>query len=315
LGVDSSSRLTTLTTDFHEFIGQVTKENQAVLQYGPFFQWSEKVRKDNPVPSGPLNPQALNRYSYGLNNPVKYQDPSGHAAICDCDGIGLGGIFEAYRYWNDRPDDLRMALKSFFEAHPDYDLNLAAEGKDGFRSGLREGDWSDAAFSQMWVGMERGGWNEASKYFAVVGVAGAMAEGNGPNAEGLNGLIGTGGLAGANNYSIAGRSVAALAGDTAIRPGLQGVVDNSYVEKSAKAMSEGSFDWNNMKDRFGNPDPLVFLRAPDGSLTIENGHHRFLAAQMTGTSIPFDNPLAVQIKDVEFQYPAGSWGDFKWSGY
>jgi hypothetical protein len=78
LGVDSSSRLTTLTTDFYEFIGQVTQENQAVLQYGPFFQWSEKVRKDNPVPSGPLNPQALNRYSYVLNNPLRYIDPTGH---------------------------------------------------------------------------------------------------------------------------------------------------------------------------------------------------------------------------------------------
>jgi RHS repeat-associated protein len=78
LGVDSGSRLTTLTTDFHEFIGQVTKENQAVLQYGPFFQWSEKVRKDNPAPSGPLNPQALNRYAYCLNNPLRYVDPTGH---------------------------------------------------------------------------------------------------------------------------------------------------------------------------------------------------------------------------------------------
>lgn len=80
MGVDSSSRLTTLTTDFHEFIGKVTQENQAVLQYGPFFQWSEKVRQDNPVPSGPLNPQALNRYAYCLNSPLRYVDPTGHAA-------------------------------------------------------------------------------------------------------------------------------------------------------------------------------------------------------------------------------------------
>jgi RHS repeat-associated protein len=81
LGYDSSSRLTTLTTDFHEFIGKVTQENQAVLQYGPFFQWSEKVRQDNPVPSGPLNPQALNRYSYVLNNPLRYVDPTGHDTV------------------------------------------------------------------------------------------------------------------------------------------------------------------------------------------------------------------------------------------
>jgi hypothetical protein len=148
------------------------------------------ISADTVVPDG-KNPQQFNRYAYGLNSPLNFTDPSGHAALCpDCDGIGLGGIFEAYRYWNDRPDDLRMALKSFFEAHPDYDLNLSADGKDGFRSGLREGDWSDAAFSQMWVGMDRNGWDGASKYFAVVSAAGIIAEGNGPNGDGLSGLLG-----------------------------------------------------------------------------------------------------------------------------
>lgn len=34
---------------------------------------------DTLVPS-PLDPQSLNRFSYGLNNPVKYVDPSGHEA-------------------------------------------------------------------------------------------------------------------------------------------------------------------------------------------------------------------------------------------
>jgi hypothetical protein len=29
----------------------------------------------------PKDPQQLNRYSYGLNNPVKYRDPSGHCAL------------------------------------------------------------------------------------------------------------------------------------------------------------------------------------------------------------------------------------------
>jgi RHS repeat-associated protein len=39
------------------------------------------VSADTIVPE-PNNPQSLNRYAYGLNNPVKYIDPSGHAAIC-----------------------------------------------------------------------------------------------------------------------------------------------------------------------------------------------------------------------------------------
>jgi hypothetical protein len=38
------------------------------------------------VPS-PANPQALNRYSYGYNNPVKYVDPTGHqGAVADVIG-------------------------------------------------------------------------------------------------------------------------------------------------------------------------------------------------------------------------------------
>jgi hypothetical protein len=36
---------------------------------------------DTIVP-GPKDPQQLNRYAYGLNNPVKYRDPSGHKIVC-----------------------------------------------------------------------------------------------------------------------------------------------------------------------------------------------------------------------------------------
>jgi RHS repeat-associated protein len=36
---------------------------------------------DTLVPDG-KNPQQFNRYSYGLNNPVKYTDPSGHKVVC-----------------------------------------------------------------------------------------------------------------------------------------------------------------------------------------------------------------------------------------
>ncbi|MCP4252170.1 MAG: hypothetical protein GY775_01960, partial [Candidatus Scalindua sp.] len=32
----------------------------------------------DPIVPDPTNPQALNRYSYVLNNPLKYTDPSGH---------------------------------------------------------------------------------------------------------------------------------------------------------------------------------------------------------------------------------------------
>ena len=41
---------------------------------------SRFVTPDTVIPQT-FNPQALNRYSYGLNNPSKYIDPSGHIPV------------------------------------------------------------------------------------------------------------------------------------------------------------------------------------------------------------------------------------------
>ena len=78
LGYDSNTRLTPLTVHLGEFAAQVNAENREVLRFGAFFQWSSKTRQEHNVPMGPANPQALNRYAYCLNNPVRYTDPSGH---------------------------------------------------------------------------------------------------------------------------------------------------------------------------------------------------------------------------------------------
>jgi len=49
------------------------------------------ISADTIVP-GAGNPQAFNRYSYTLNNPLKYTDPSGHGVDC---GIGMGCVSES----------------------------------------------------------------------------------------------------------------------------------------------------------------------------------------------------------------------------
>jgi hypothetical protein len=66
-----------LTVGFHEagFAATLNQENRQ-----PFwFQLSDKERQQVGSPWGPQDPQALNRYSYVLNNPLRWTDPSGHA--------------------------------------------------------------------------------------------------------------------------------------------------------------------------------------------------------------------------------------------
>jgi hypothetical protein len=66
-----------LTVGFHEtpFLTKLNQENQ----FGFWFQLSDEERQQAGSPWGPNNPQALNRYSYVLNNPLKYTDPTGHS--------------------------------------------------------------------------------------------------------------------------------------------------------------------------------------------------------------------------------------------
>jgi len=78
LGYDSKTRLTPLTVNLGEFVAQINVENREILQFGPFSQWDACTRREHNVPSGPVNPQALNRYAYVLNNPLRYIDPTGH---------------------------------------------------------------------------------------------------------------------------------------------------------------------------------------------------------------------------------------------
>ena len=66
-----------LTVDVHEpgFVAKIAQENQ----FGPWYLLSDKEKQQLGAPWEPANPQALNRYSYVLNNPMKWTDPGGHA--------------------------------------------------------------------------------------------------------------------------------------------------------------------------------------------------------------------------------------------
>lgn len=79
-GSMDGTALKPLTVDFHEpgfATGLVGENNQ------PFwFQMEDQ--EEVPAPWGPANAQALNRYSYVQNNPLRYTDPTGHVVRWTC---------------------------------------------------------------------------------------------------------------------------------------------------------------------------------------------------------------------------------------
>ncbi|MBA3943796.1 MAG: hypothetical protein H0X37_04460 [Herpetosiphonaceae bacterium] len=84
---------TPLTVDFHEpgFASQLNQHNATTGSMGFWFELSSDERRKAESPMGPANPQALNRYSYTLNNPLRYTDPTGHYQAIPTDGEGSEG--------------------------------------------------------------------------------------------------------------------------------------------------------------------------------------------------------------------------------
>jgi len=121
-------------------------------------------------------------------------------------------------------------------------------------------------------------------------------------ADTLAGNAGGGG-GGITSPKIGNRSVADIAGNTPFRPN-QHSVDGSYVERYAKAMREGTFNWS--------LDKIVIIRAPNG-MFIQEGHHRILAAQLAGVGIP---ESSIKYIDVPHNWdaPVRGWEDVVWSG-
>ncbi len=68
----------------------------------------------DPIVPGAGNPQALNRYSYVLNNPIKYVDSNGHWAVL---GLVLGGLAGAgYGYGSQVVHNLQSGNMSLRDA-------------------------------------------------------------------------------------------------------------------------------------------------------------------------------------------------------
>ena len=106
----------------------------------------------------PYNPQDWDRYSYARNNPVRYNDPSGHMVEDDNDG-GSCDLFcfaEARDLTpskilklnkNNRSDDVDQAVNDYMSRHPEYkpgkdDFEQDSKGYGAFYN-IRQEYWHD----------------------------------------------------------------------------------------------------------------------------------------------------------------------------
>jgi RHS repeat-associated protein len=121
------TRLTTGTIYTDKlFTGQREITGLGIYHYGARF-FSPKLGRflspDSIVP-GAANPQAWNRYSYGLNNPSRYTDPSGHMAVGDTNegGCNTPGspmcIIDRYGY---NSSEMDRELENYHRAYSSYD--------------------------------------------------------------------------------------------------------------------------------------------------------------------------------------------------
>ena len=110
----------------YEFTGQRLDASTSLYYYGARYYdpvIGAFVQPDSIVPE-PGNSQSLNRYSSVLDNPLRYNDPTGHDVGCPGQDASECGDPNApvspVWLFQDKPYDLNWDLERFLLAYPDY---------------------------------------------------------------------------------------------------------------------------------------------------------------------------------------------------
>lgn len=120
----------------------------------------------------------------------------------------------------------------------------------------------------------------------------------------------------ANTFDFYGDRYATVAEIVGPNPELDPNQDEISVHRLltyGTRMKEGIWNWNKMRswDSTGSrvvDDPMKVGVTPSGYRFIINGHHRFVAAKMTGQTIPEHAFLYIKQKEVSAKY-RGRWDD------
>ena len=107
-----------LNATTYKYSGMEVDDETALINFGARYYDPTQARfisADNQLPGKGTTPQSFGRYSYALDNPIKYRDPTGHEPTLITAGIGavigavVGAGIEAFKQayngeWN--PDEI-----------------------------------------------------------------------------------------------------------------------------------------------------------------------------------------------------------------
>ncbi len=190
-----------------QYTGQVNETGIGLYYYGA--RWYDAAlgrwaQPDAIVPVESQGIQAWDRYAFVNNNPLRYNDPTGHAQACaDGDEGGGCGSSSPKALQMIGSVDVQEAIRDYLRNHPKYEPELDPAMKDDrlFYSFVATAKFQVEAENLSQVGVDFGDWTLqiglSGMVFIPAGVRGDISFGiDGEMNLGIFGGIGGGGSAG-----------------------------------------------------------------------------------------------------------------------